>query len=72
MIGLRVKLSLALKLCKLRGRFLPRVNNVNYTVNYNFFLDSEHVFAIGSRAYFQQPKCNDIEGATTLYTHIRT
>jgi len=30
-IGLRVKLSLGLKLCKLQGRFLARVN---YTVNY--------------------------------------
>ena len=46
---------------------MPRVNNVNYTVNYNFFL--EHVFAIGSRAYFQQPKCSDIEGATAFYSH---
>ena len=45
----------------------PRVNNVNYTVNYNFFL--EHVFAIGSRAYFQQPKCNALR-ALQLSTPI--
>ena len=29
-VGLRVKLSRGIKLCKLRGRFLARVNNVNY------------------------------------------
>ena len=36
-IGLRVKLSRGIKLCKLRGRFLARVNIVNYIVNYKIF-----------------------------------
>ena len=36
-IGLRVKLSQGLKLCKLHGRFLARVNNVIYIVNYKIF-----------------------------------
>jgi len=29
-VGLRVKLSRGIKLCKLQGPFLARVNNVNY------------------------------------------
>jgi len=33
-VGLRIKLRLGLKLCKLQGRFLGRVNKVNYSVNY--------------------------------------
>ena len=63
-IGLRVKLSRGLKLCKLRGRFLARVNNVNYIVNYKIFarardLNKSRVYSF--RGY--------IEGATALYTH---
>ena len=36
-IGLHVKLSWGIKLCKLQGRFLARVNNLNYIVNYIIF-----------------------------------
>ena len=35
-VVLRIKLRLGLKLCNLLGRFLGRVNKVNYGVNYKF------------------------------------
>ena len=60
-VGLRVKLSLGLKLCKLQGRFLARVNTVNYTVNYKISAqarDSKNHVPI-----FQRPKYGDAEGA---------
>jgi hypothetical protein len=49
-VGLRVKLSRGLKLCKLRGRFLARVNNVNYIVNYKIFARARDLNK--SRVYF--------------------
>ena len=49
-IGLRVKLSRGLKLCKLQERFLAKVNKVNYTVNYKISARARD--SAKSRAYF--------------------
>jgi hypothetical protein len=35
-VALRIKLWPGLKLCKLLGQFLARVNKINYGVNYKF------------------------------------
>ena len=63
-LGLRVKLRLGLKLCKLQGRFLARVNNVNYTVNYKI-----SARARDSKNHVPISKYGDAEGTTALYTH---
>jgi len=70
-LGLHVKLSWGIKLCKLQGRFLARVNNVNYIVNYKIFARARDLNKSRASFFFAAMAHNAMTlRALQLYTHL--